>query len=277
MGDDIANKKDLLARQQLQDWFISVYGNLLLDEERKKINQRLHALFGYHILQIGNIGEFDFLDASKISHKLMARLVMDEASEQRSNFFCDCTNLPVASDSVDVIVLPHVLEFETNPHQVLRESERILIGEGHLVILSFNPRSLWGLWRLFLAWREKPPWHGHYIALTRMKDWLKLLDFEIINIDRFYFRPPLRSLKFLRKLEFMERLGRYCWPWFGGIYLLVAKKRVVPLTPMKLQWRTRRHMIATGVAGTTTGMAPQKFNQQDINGRNRVKYNERSN
>ncbi len=256
MSDAITNKKNLTVRQQLQDWFEAEQAALLLADERKKLGQRLHALFGYHILQVGNIGGRHFLDSSKISHKILASLISDEESGQISGFCCEGTNLPVASDSIDVVVLPHVLEFEANPHQVLRESERILIGEGHVVIMSFNPWSLWGLWRLLLAWRARPPWQGHYIGLTRIKDWLKLLDFEVINIEHFYFRPPLRSLKLLKKLEFMEQLGSYCWSWFSGVYMLVAKKRVVPLTPIKLQWRSRRQMIAAGVAGTTTGMTP---------------------
>ena len=141
MGDEVTNKKNLSVRKQLQDWFSGEHGALLLKEERKKLALRLYALFGYHILQVGYIGSTDFLDDSKISHKMIARLVPDEQAGQRSGFCCDCSNLPVASDSIDVVVLPHVLEFETNPHQVLRESERVLIGEGHVVILGFNPYS----------------------------------------------------------------------------------------------------------------------------------------
>ncbi len=263
MDDAITNKKKLLFRQQLQAWFANGHGSVLLDEEREKLGQRIYSLFGYHIMQIGNIGTHHFLDGSKISHKFIASLIPGEASGDMPGFCCDSNELPIASDTVDVVVLPHVLEFEANPHQVLRESERVLIGEGHVVILGFNPWSLWGLWRLLLAWREKSPWHGHYIGLTRIKDWLKLLDFEITGVERFYFRPPVRNLKLLNRLEFMEQLGRYCWPWFGGIYLLVAKKRVVPLTPIKLQWRTRRQLIATGVAGTSTGMVPHEDRMQD--------------
>ena len=134
MGNEIANKKNLSVRQQLQDWFEGGQGALLLEKERKKLSQRLYALFGYHILQVGNIGGRCFLDGSKISHKLIASLIPAEKSAQNSGFFCDCSNLPVAPDSIDVIVLPHVLEFDANPHQVLRESERVLIGEGYVVI-----------------------------------------------------------------------------------------------------------------------------------------------
>ena len=257
MGDEITSKKNLFVRQQLQEWFAGKQGTILLEEERKKLSLSLYALFGYHILQIGNIGGLNFLDDSKISHKIVAGLIPDEEPGPTSGFCCDCNYLPVAADSIDVIVLPHVLEFESNPHQVLRESERILVGEGHVVILGFNPWSFWGLYRLLLAWREKSPWQGHFIGLTRIKDWLKLLDFEVIKIERFYFRPPIRSLKLLKRLEFMEQLGSYCWPWFGGVYLMLAKKRVVPLTPIKLQWRTRRQTIAAGIAGTT-GMSRHK-------------------
>lgn len=266
MSDKITSKKNLLIRQQLQDWFAREQGTLLLEDELIKIAQQLYALFGYHILQIGNIGGRNFLDGSKIAHKMIAGLIPDEHSKQNSAFCCDCSNLPVAADSIDVVVLPHVLEFEVNPHQVLRETERVLIGEGHVVILGFNPLSLWGLWRLLLAWRERSPWQGHYIGLTRIKDWLKLLDFEVIKLEHFYFRPPFRSLKLLQKLEFMEQLGRYCWPWLGAIYILVAKKRVVPLTPVKLQWRVRRQMIASGVAGTNMIHAKQKINHANEDG-----------
>ncbi len=260
MSNEITGKKNLLIRQQLQDWFACDQGSLLLEDEIKRIAQQLYALFGYHILQIGNIGGGNFLNGSKISHKIIAGLIPDEQLKQNSAFYCDCNNFPVMADSVDVVVLPHVLEFQANPHQVLRETERVLIGEGHIVILGFNPLSLWGFWRLFLAWGDRPPWQGHYIGLTRIRDWLKLLDFEVIKLERFYFRPPFRSLKLLQKIEFMEKLGSYCWPWLGGIYLLVAKKRVVPLTPIKLQWRARRQMIATGVAGTNMTRARQKDN-----------------
>lgn len=263
MTDEII-KKNLSIRRQLQNWFAYKQTVLLLEEEEKRLSQRLYSLFGYHILQIGNIGERPFLDGSKISHKLIASLIPDEELEKNSCFCCDCSNLPVASDSIDVLVLPHVLEFEANPHQILRESERILIGEGHVVILGFNPWSLWGLWRLLLAWRKEPPWQGHYIGLTRIKDWLKLLDFEIIKVDRFYFRPPLKNVQLLKKLEFMEQLGSYCCPWFGGVYLLLAKKRVVSLTPIKLQLQIRRQRITTEVTGTTSGMLPHENTHNNL-------------
>ena len=246
--DNVITVENSLIRTRLSRWFAGKLGSSVLKAEQSRIAQVLPDLFGYHILQIGGSGTEHLLDSSRINHKIITYLESDDISQNIASFYCASRSIPIATDSMDVVVLPHVLEFETNPHQVLRETERVLIGEGHVVILGFNPWSLWGLWRLFLAWREDPPWSGHYLGLTRLKDWLTLLDFEIIKTECFYFRPPIQNVKFMQRLKFMEQLGRYCWSYFGGVYLLVAKKRVIPLTPVKMQWRTRRHLIASGVA-----------------------------
>jgi len=237
-----------LIRTRLLRWFTGNPGKSVLMTEQTRIAQVLPDLFGYHIVQVGGSGTEHLLDSSRINHKVIIYLESDDRSQTNVSFYCASGSLPIASDGMDVVVLPHVLEFETNPHQVLRETERVLIGDGHVVILGFNPWSLWGLWRLILAWREEPPWSGHYLGLTRLKDWLTLLDLEIIKTECFYFRPPLQNVKVMQKLKFMEQLGRYCWPYFGGVYMLVAKKRVIPLTPVKMQWHIRRDLIASGVA-----------------------------
>ncbi len=252
-GDDYYIADDVLQhRQQLQQWFQSDLGQALLQMEQQKIARILPDLFGYHILQLGYLEQNHLLASSRISHKLISSLVIDGNTTENANLVCSNHAIPIVSDSMDVVVLPHLLEFESNPHQLLRETERVLIGEGHVLILGFNPLSLWGMKRLFLAWRNKPPWCGHYIGLTRLKDWLKLLGFEITMVERFYFRPPIQSLKIMQRLKIFEQLGHYCWPFFGGVYLLVAKKRVVPVTPVKMLWQKRRRLIASGAAEPST-------------------------
>lgn len=233
--------------RELARWFNSVAGSCLLELENKQLSQLLPDLFGYHIIQIGGIMNKQLLDSSRINHKLVTSAVPDPDTGKNPDLFCNNGHLPISSESIDVVVLPHVLEFELHPHQLLRETERILIGEGHLVITGFSPFSLWGIWRLFLKWRQKPPWNSHTITLARMKDWLTLLDFEIIYADRFFFRPPSGNERLMNKLAFLEQFGHYCWPFFGSVYILLAKKRVVPMTPIKLQWQTRRRLIATGM------------------------------
>jgi len=232
---------------KLQQWFATELGNSVLQIEQEKINKILPNLFGYHILQIGNPWLKNLVDSSRIRHKMIACYESYDRIKGISTFRCINGALPIATDSMDVVVLPHVLEFSSNPHQVLRETERVLIGEGHLLISGFNPWSFWGLWRFFLAWREQYPWNGNYLGLTRLKDWLSLLDFEIIKMERFYFRPPVQNKKIMQKLNTLEQIGRFCWPFLSGLYIVVAKKRVIPLTPVKMQWRSRRRMITSGV------------------------------
>jgi SAM-dependent methyltransferase len=232
---------------ELLNWFNGKLGHSVLAAGRNRVSRILPDLFGYHILQVGELADVRLLDSSRINHKIITAQTDNTNAEKSPTLLCKSEALPVTSESMDVVVLSHLLEFADNPHQILRETERVLIGEGHVIILGFNPWSIWGLWRLLLAWRGRPPWSGHYIGLTRLRDWLTLLDFEIIRTERFYFRPPLENTVIMQRLQFMEHLGGYCWPFFGGVYMLCAKKRVISLTPIKLQWQTRRRMIASGL------------------------------
>ena len=240
--------KDELSHNSgnLGQWFQGRLGQAVLRVERNYLTRVLPDLFGYHILQLGALGDMRLLDSSRINHKVITASGHDVLPAE-INVICDQHALPVGSDSVDVMVLPHVLEFDSHPHQTLREMERVLIGDGHAIIIGFNPWSLWGLWRLFRAWRDRAPWNAKYISMARLKDWLALLDFEVTRTEYFYYLPPLETLRLMQKLEFMEQLGRFGWRYFGGIYLVVAKKRVIPMTPVKMQWQTRRHMLAAGV------------------------------
>lgn len=232
----------------LRQWFKGSLGQDLLEMEKIRVNRVLSDLFGYHIVQIGYLTQYDLLVGSRISHKTILQLEEDTGYADVVDLICSDASLAIAADSMDVVFMPHVLEFTANPHQLLREVDRVLIGDGNLVILGFNPWSLWGLWRLALAWRETPPWCGHFYGFSRLKDWLSLLDFELLNVERFFFRPPLQKVNVMNRIRFLEKLGKYCWPFFGGAYIITARKRVIPLTPMKLRWRDRGRVIPSGIA-----------------------------
>ncbi len=231
------------GREELRAWYGHGLGMLLLDIERGHLDEVLHDLFGYHLLQVGCFHGQDLLAASRISH----RVVLD-ADIARQNVpsspVCGCADeLPIATDSVDVVVLPHTLEFEPDPHRVLREVERVLIAEGHVVVLAFNPWSLWGVWRWVLARRGIPPWSGRFLGLIRIKDWLALLGFDVVLVRQYFFRPPLQRDGVMRRLMFMEKIGARLWPRLSGAYMVVARKRVTTLTPIKPRWRPRRSLV----------------------------------
>ena len=149
---------------------------------------------------------------------------------------CELAALPFASNSTDLVILPHVLEFSPDAHQILREVERILIPEGHLIILGFNPVSLWGLRNRFDR-SGSFPWHGNYLSLTRLKDWLKLLSFEVDRGNSGCHVPPCDQETWLRRWHFMERAGGRWWGLPGGVYLLHAIKRVHAMRLITPQWR----------------------------------------
>jgi SAM-dependent methyltransferase len=221
-------------RARVVEWFGARLGEALLEVERRALNEVLPDRFGYHIVQLGLRGPDDLLGASRISHRVVLDTSPVPGAAPRGPA-CLPDALPIASNSVDVIVLPHVLEYEPDPYTVLLEAERVLIGEGTLVILGFNPWGLWGLWRFLFGRPGRVPWCGRFVAPSRVRVWLIELGFEVEHPRGLYFRPPLADG--VRRYAFLDRLGARCWPYCGGAYLIVAKKRVVALTPIVPSWR----------------------------------------
>lgn len=229
----------------LDTWFAREPGSLIADQEEMLLARVLPDLFGYHIVQLGCHHRADLMASSRISHQIQVDL--GHQANPVAHLHCAEDALPLATHSVDVLVLPHVLEFATDPRRVLREAERVLIGEGHLVILGFNPWSSFGLWSWFLRWRGAPPWCGRFIGVARLKDWMQLLGFDVLQVERAAFRPPSSRPALNRRLAFVEQLGAYCWPGLANVYVLVARKRVEGVTPLKVAWRQRRRLVASGV------------------------------
>jgi SAM-dependent methyltransferase len=181
-------------------------------------------------------------------------MVLDELAHSEAGLLADNAALPFASESVDVVVMPHSLEFHPNPHAILREVDRILIPEGHVVIMSFNPLSFWGLARLLLSWRKRMPWRGKFYTRARLRDWLSLLGFDYVCGRQVFFRPPIQHEKTMQKLEFMERVGQRIMPLFAGVTVMLARKRTSTLTPIAPSWREKKIRPRPIVEPTTRGM-----------------------
>lgn len=224
-------------------WYAHGAGVRFAQAEQQELSDLLPELYGYHLVQLGNSRLSTYTKSSLISHRVIVDPDLDETHQHDKAYDkvkADLHNLPFRSDSVDVAVLLHTLEQATHPHEVLREVERVLISEGYVVITGINPISLWGLW---LSWKKlfgKISGRGHLISLRRLRDWLKLLNFQVTGGRLFYYRPPIFNYRILRKLEFLERWGKRCWPFLGGGYTLVAVKRRVPMTPLKAKWKTKK-------------------------------------
>jgi SAM-dependent methyltransferase len=237
---------ELTLRDKLSIWFRTPLGKAVFSLEKEQLENILPELFGYHILQFGYTTKLDFLHSSRISNKIVLFLEDSEINKEiNMSIRTTAEDLPVMRDSVDVVLLPHVLEYSKDAHKLLREIDRVLIPQGYAVIIGINPFSLWGAWHMLFCWWSKMPWGGHLISVSRMKDWLSLLDFEIEKIKYFFFSPPLSNEKLLKNFLPLERLGKYCYPMFGGLYIVIAKKRIAPLMPIRMKWRKKQNFLGT--------------------------------
>lgn len=227
------------ARHKLRRWYKTSTGQMLYQQECEALEAVLPKLFGYHVLQLSNHTCNAYLTKSLIRHQI----IVDCDSRNSDTDVNVCVNahqLPIASDSIDVVLMPHTLDVDMNPHLVLREADRILVPEGRVVIQGFNPWSSWGLRHFVNLYKGAPPYSLHFISPARIKDWLALLGFEIESVNMVYFRPPLGKSLLMDKLEFMDKYGKKFWPAFGASYTVVAKKQVSTLTPIKPRWFLRR-------------------------------------
>ena len=251
-----AAKGSSTRRRGINEWFAQMPGTLLLDSEVEIFSRTLPDLFGYHLLQVGRLGDTDMLGASRILNRMVVDIDGTDGPSAYATIRGSAHALPVDSDSVDVVILPHVLEFEETPHEALREAQRVLVPEGHVVIAGFNPWSLMGVWRMMLHRSRAAPWSGHFLGLNRIKDWLALLGFDVTQVESLFFRPPFKNVRLMERLGGVEPIGkRFAGSVGAGAYVLVGKKRVSTLTPIKPGWSARRRLVSVGIVEPTARVA----------------------
>jgi SAM-dependent methyltransferase len=214
----------------LDTWLQSPAGQVASDWERARFDASVSDLFGFHALQLG-LPQWETLRANRMPHRWIAAHALD--LEQSQNVYCDPAFLPFPDASLDLLVLPHTLEFCAEPHAVLREVERVLVPEGKLIISGFNSASLWAfaqararLWRRLFNAKLFLPESGEFIAYLRLRDWLRLLSFDVESVQFGVHRPAFRSAKWLARTAWFDAVGAKSWPVFGAVYFVVATKRV---------------------------------------------------
>jgi SAM-dependent methyltransferase len=255
MADNSALYSGTARLEALREWCRQPLGRHLAEAEQAALCEVLCNVFGYHLVVIDPSCEIESLEESRIIHRIVqtrsrAGLV------RRPDLLSSSEKLPYCSDSVDAFVLPHALDVAQDPHQVLREIDRCLIAEGHLIVLGFNPYGWWGLRRVLGGKRRGSPWGLRFIGLSRLKDWLSLLGFDTVRMQYLFPSPPWTYGLGRDRWGILDRLHRDHWPLLAASYLLVAKKRVATLTPIKPRWRPRRAILADGVIESRDGGLP---------------------
>lgn len=226
-----------LNQNQQQAWFNSTAGQYLQVKEQALYDQAVFDLFGFNALQMGCV-QMDLLRNSRIPNRYLASDFSDNVA--KNHLSCSDDFLPFAEMSLDLLLLPHRLEFSERPHQTLREAARVMMPEGHLLISGFNHLSLWGaaagVNKAFLN-KATYPWNGKFIGLARLKDWLALLGFEVLSVEMCCHVPPFEQSSWHHRFSFMDKVsGRRC-AMLGGVYFIVAKRRVVGMMPIKPHWK----------------------------------------
>ncbi|EKE76156.1 class I SAM-dependent methyltransferase [Gallaecimonas xiamenensis] len=219
-----------------ESWQSLKDGAWFLEQEACRLSLWWPRFYGYYLVKVGPLASAFDCSAARVQRQWYIG--------QSGQVQCQGTELPLQGRSVDVLVMSHNLEYSTDPHQLMREAERVLVDGGHLVLTGFNPLSLMHLCGF---WRKTPPFDGHFYHPLRIKDWLALLGFEVIADERLLFGPlPGRNPQWL------EALGENYAHFLGGLYVLVARKRSIPLQLTPALGRRRQRAVVP-VTGTVTG------------------------
>lgn len=251
-------KKDFpasLRSASLRNWYQRPLGRLLAEAELSALEAELPTLFGYHLLVLDPPWERCHFSASRIPHHVIQSV--EPLTQERAGLGGHTEDWPIMSDTIDAIVLPHTLELTADPHQVLREADRSLIPDGHLVIIGFNPRSLWGIRRVLARKRQQMPWDTRFLSMNRIKDWLSLLGFDTLHCHYLFQRPPMQNLRLLEKLRLTGTAGTYGYKYLSASYIMVAQKRTVIMTPLREGYLKRRRLFPVGLPSSSQGNVPR--------------------
>jgi len=245
---ELASEVDLAA-QAWGRWLSTPLGRYLKEWEQHELDRAVVDIFGYHAVQLDS-PEINGLATNRMPHRwhilssLKALQTREGQPSTPCDLFADAAALPFEAASLDLAVLPHTLELCQDPHATLREVERVLVPEGHIVITGMNPVSLWGWHQRRTALYQRFGWGrgnsgvvGQLIGYRRMRDWLRLLGFEV-QVSRFgCWRPAVQSTLWLSRFAWMDRWGSHWWPILGGAYILVAVKRVPGARMLGHSWK----------------------------------------
>lgn len=252
MNKDL-QKKPIL---NLNNWLKTPIGSYIRTWEQKHLDKLTADIFGFHAMQIG-LPHINALHANRMPYRWLINTYIPKKKSKKQEtaivIIHNFSELPFSTQSLDLIILPHVLEFSENPHQILREVERVLIPGGQIIITGFNPASLWGIRQIYgqlIGARflpEEESSEGELICLSRLKDWLKLLNMEVNRGHFGCYAPPCTTKKWLHRFAFMEKAGDRWWPYFGAIYIIQAIKRVQNMCLVGLIWNQKKINVSKGV------------------------------
>jgi len=250
------------------NWFSTPLGQSIVSGEREKCLRLVPSGYYARSLQIG-FPWLNYLEGLEVSSRYIIDCQKstrhgddlnntvaeyDSATTDCHIAVSDSAALPFPEKTHDLIVLPHTLDFCSDPHEVLRQATQVLVPEGCIVIIGFNLISFYGAIKVFRNSSKIAPWSGHYYRVGRVQDWLALLGFDLVGAKMMSYGPPVQSDKWRNRLEFFENAGNRWWPGLGGVYIIVGRKREMAVTPLPKSSRTW-HTLIPGIAQSASQRA----------------------
>ena len=217
-------------------WWSSPLGSALIAAESQLLGEALEDVFGWELLQIGAWGGArELLAGARTRHQAN---VATPGLSLSADILGRPTQLPIVRETIAAVLLPHILEFATDPYAIVREADRVLVGVGHLLVLGYRPWSLWGV-RAQWSRSGFPPGLRRVLSERRIREWLVLLGYEVVSAQHYLFRGPWSG-----GLAAGEGLGRMLrrgltYPLPANANLLKARKRIYTLTPIRPRFRER--------------------------------------
>lgn len=242
---------------RMSEWFRSPMGAALIRAEKQRLKPAIAKVFGYHMLQMGCSLDDALLDDCPAAFKVRFNPLY---CDRRSIAVASNEALPLGTESMDAVLIHHALDFTPDSHRLLREADRVLTPGGQLLVIGFNPLSLWGLSKVF-RWKLEAPWNARFISTLRLSDWLKLLNFHIEEVSYGGFLLPWSSPRLVSHAPQLERIGLRTLRPLGCFYLLVATKQSVPVTPVMARWPRLRAPVIGGPLAETGRIASSESNR----------------
>lgn len=214
-------------------------------------NSLSQRIFGSHLVKLGNLSTQINLSKCSVTHHINQTPYTTPATSVVSL----ATELPYEENSIDGFLLANELDFCHDPHQVLREVDRCINQDGYIIISGFNPFSLTGVGKYLPLKRGNLLHDARFFSSSRVKDWLHLLGYEVIETRHILFSMLFLRRKIAVSKTWQAKISRY-FPWCSSVYVILARKRVMPMTTIKSSWKLKPNFSAVGASMRVTSTLP---------------------
>ena len=232
----------------LRDYFSLPMGARMLESERALLSKSTESIFGFHLLQLSALSKDSLIESAGARHKVIASFSSNENSS--ASVCVDVVSLPFATDSVDGVVLHHMLDYSATPHDLLKEVKRITRPGGDIIIVGFNPYSALGIVSLWGRVSKHKFWDNRMLSVSRLIDWLTLLDISAKKIEYTFFKLPINKVflaAFFQRVDSFLSTKRVSIG--AGIYMIHAKNEYLTVTPIRPAWDTSNARFSSAVKG----------------------------